>query len=168
MKLDALIAEYQTEIQIWDEGRRVLAEIDGHRYELNVHESGPNGYLLVSQGRVSDCRVEGRPESGKKIDVIVGTTSFAVTITDPKRFRSATTTSTHGGDAARIVASMPGKIVRVLVEIGARVAAGDAIIVVEAMKMQNEMKSPKAGTVITLNVQTGATVNGGDVLAVIE
>jgi biotin carboxyl carrier protein len=48
------------------------------------------------------------------------------------------------------------------------VEVGAGIIVVEAMKMQNEMKSPKAGTVIALNVQTGATVNGGDVLAVIE
>jgi len=168
MKLSATIADYQTDVQIWDEGRRVFAEIDGRRYELEVHESGPNGYLFISQGRVFDCRVEGRPESGKKIDVIVGTTSYAVTITDPKRLRSATPASVHGSDAARIVASMPGKVVRVLVEVGAKVEAGDGIIVVEAMKMQNEMKSPKAGIVIALNTQTGATVNGGDVLAVIE
>jgi biotin carboxyl carrier protein len=63
---------------------------------------------------------------------------------------------------------MPGKVVRVLVEVGSEVAAGDGIIVVEAMKMQNEMKSPKAGKVVALNIQTGVTVNGGDVLAVIE
>ena len=63
---------------------------------------------------------------------------------------------------------MPGKVVRVLVEVGSQVKAGDGIIVVEAMKMQNEMKSPKAGTVIAVNVQTGATVNGGEVLAAIE
>ena len=74
----------------------------------------------------------------------------------------------QGDAAARIVAPMPGKVVRVMVEAGATVAAGDGIIVVEAMKMQNEIKAPKAGTVITLNIQTGATVNGGDVLAVIE
>lgn len=168
MKLSATIADYQTDIQVWDEGRRVFAEIDGRRYELDVYESGANGYLFISQGRVFDCRVEGRPESGKKIDVIVGTTGYAVTITDPRRLRSATPASVHGGDAAQIVASMPGKVVRVLVEVGAKVEAGDGIIVVEAMKMQNEMKSPKAGTVVALNIQTGATVNGGDVLAVIE
>ena len=94
--------------------------------------------------------------------------SYAITITDPKRLRSASTASAHGSDAARIIASMPGKVVRVLVEVGAQVKAGDAIIVVEAMKMQNEMKSPKAGTVMALNTNTGATVNGGDMLAVIE
>jgi biotin carboxyl carrier protein len=172
MKLQATIADYQTDIQagvqIWDEGRRAIAEIDGRRYTLEVHESSPRGYLFISQGRVFECRVEGRPESGKEIGVIVGTIGYAVTIMDPKRLRSATSASAHGDDAARIVASMPGKVVRVLVAVGAQVKAGDAIIVVEAMKMQNEMKSPKAGTVVALNVQTGATVNGGDVLAVIE
>jgi biotin carboxyl carrier protein len=63
---------------------------------------------------------------------------------------------------------MPGKVVRVMVEAGAEVAAGDGIVVVEAMKMQNEMKSPRAGKVLTVNVEVGTTVNGGDVLAVIE
>ena len=168
MKLNATIADYQTDVQIQRYGSRVVAEIDGRRYELEVHESGPHGYLFISHGRAFECRVEGRPESGKKIDVSVGTTAYAVTVTDPKRLRSATPASAHGDDAARIVASMPGKVVRVLVAVGAQVKAGDAIIVVEAMKMQNEMKSPKAGTVVALNIQTGATVNGGDVLAVIE
>jgi biotin carboxyl carrier protein len=63
---------------------------------------------------------------------------------------------------------MPGKVVRVLVAKGESVEAGAGIVVVEAMKMQNEMKAPKAGTVATLNVEVGTTVNGGDVLAVIE
>ena len=123
--------------------------------------------MLISNGQVFDCRVEGRAESGKPVAVIVGTTHFAVTLSDPRRLSSSTSASAHGDDAARIVAPMPGKVVRVLVEVGSQVKAGDGIIVVEAMKMQNEMKSPKAGTVIALNVQSGATVNGGDVLAVI-
>jgi biotin carboxyl carrier protein len=164
MKLNAEIAGHNHAVILQDG----CAEVDGRRYEFEVHESGPNGYLLISQGRVFNCRIEGRPESGREIDVIVGTTVYAVTITDPKRLRSATPASAHGSDAARIVASMPGKVVRVMVEVGARVAAGEGIVVVEAMKMQNEMKSPKAGTVVALSVQAGATVNGGDVLAVIE
>jgi biotin carboxyl carrier protein len=63
---------------------------------------------------------------------------------------------------------MPGKVVRVLVEVGAHVNAGDSVLVVEAMKMQNEMKAPKAGVIATMNAATGETVNAGDVLAVIE
>ena len=168
MKLHAVIADYQTDIQIGDDGGRVFAEVDDRRYELDVHESGSNGYVFISNGQVFDCRVEGRPESGKPIEVIVGTTHCAVTLTDPKRLSSAASASAPGDDAARIIAPMPGKVVRVLVEVGSQVEVGAGIIVVEAMKMQNEIKSPKTGTVITLNIQTGATVNGGDVLAVVE
>ncbi len=63
---------------------------------------------------------------------------------------------------------MPGKVVRVLVEQGAEVQTGDGIIVVEAMKMQNEMKSPKDGIIKEIRFTEGATVNAGDVLAIIE
>lgn len=168
MKLNVTINDDQTGIQIRDEGRRVFAEIDDRRYELDVHECGSNSYLLISNGEVFDCRVQGHPESGKPVEVIIGTTHFTVSLTDPKRLSSSATASAHGDSAARILAPMPGKVVRILVEVGSQVEAGDGILVVEAMKMQNEMKSPKAGTVIALNVQTGATVNGGDVLAVIE
>ena len=63
---------------------------------------------------------------------------------------------------------MPGKLVRVLVEVGAEVKQGEGILIVEAMKMQNEMKSPKDGVVKEISFAEGATVNAGDVLAVIE
>jgi biotin carboxyl carrier protein len=62
---------------------------------------------------------------------------------------------------------MPGKIVRVLVAERSEVVAGQAIVVVEAMKMQNELKSPKKGKVSKLLVSEGAAVNAGDALAVI-
>ena len=63
---------------------------------------------------------------------------------------------------------MPGKVVRILLSEGAEVQAGDGILVVEAMKMQNEVKSPKKGTLQKLVVSEGAAVNAGDVLAVVE
>jgi biotin carboxyl carrier protein len=63
---------------------------------------------------------------------------------------------------------MPGKVVRVHVEAGANVEKGAGVVVVEAMKMQNEMKSPRAGMVVSVNVRPGDTVNAGDVLAVLE
>jgi biotin carboxyl carrier protein len=63
---------------------------------------------------------------------------------------------------------MPGKIVRVLVGQGDEVAAGSGVLVVEAMKMQNEIKSPKKGTIQKILVSEGAAVNAGDVLAIVE
>jgi biotin carboxyl carrier protein len=63
---------------------------------------------------------------------------------------------------------MPGKVVRLLVQEGAAVEAGAGVAVVEAMKMQNEIKSPKKGIVLKLSVAEGAAVNAGDVLAIVE
>ena len=168
MKLHAIIADRQTDILIQDAGSRVHAEIDGRGYTLEIRESGAGGYTLIADGQVFDCRVDGRPDSGKSIEVIVGATQYSVTLIDPKRLRGASGAVAHADEAARIVALMPGKVVRVLVSVGDQVEAGAGIVVVEAMKMQNEMKSPKAGTLAALHVQVGATVNAGDVLAVVE
>jgi biotin carboxyl carrier protein len=168
MKLQATIAGHQTEIQIHDKGAHVFAQVDDRRYELDAHEIATGRYVLIAGQRVFDCRVEGLPESAKEIEVVVGTAHHAITLTDPKRLRGAASVSGHAHDIARIVAPMPGKVVRVLVTVGEQVAAGAGIVVVEAMKMQNEMKTPKAGTVTKLHIELGATVNAGDVLAVVE
>jgi biotin carboxyl carrier protein len=168
MKLHATIVDYQTGVLIQDDGSRVHAEIDGRGYELEVHESGAGRYLLIADAGVFDCRVDGRPDSGKSIEVIVGARQYSVTLADPKRLRGASGAVAPADEAARIVAPMPGKVVRVLVSVGDQVEDGAGIVVVEAMKMQNEMKSPKAGTLAALHVEVGATVNAGDVLAVVE
>lgn len=81
---------------------------------------------------------------------------------------AAAARANKSGGAARIQATMPGKVIRVLVSTGDSVAAGQGIVVVEAMKMQNEMKAPRAGTVKTLRAEAGATVGAGDLLALIE
>ncbi|MGB0012261.1 MAG: biotin/lipoyl-containing protein, partial [Candidatus Sulfotelmatobacter sp.] len=68
----------------------------------------------------------------------------------------------------KIVAPMPGKVVRLLVREGDEVEMGASVAVVEAMKMQNEIKSPKKGAVQKILVTEGAAVNAGDVLAIVE
>ncbi|HWS52852.1 MAG TPA: acetyl-CoA carboxylase biotin carboxyl carrier protein subunit, partial [Pyrinomonadaceae bacterium] len=94
--------------------------------------------------------------------------AYEVALADPKRLRGARASAAHDGGRAQLAAQMPGRVVRVLVEAGQEVEAGQPVVVVEAMKMQNEMKSPKAGTVAEVRAQPGATVNPGDVLVVIE
>lgn len=168
MKLVATIEDIEVDVEVRREEGHVFASVDGREYLLEAQESPAGVTLLAADGKVFDCRVEGQLASGRAVDVFVGTNHYAVTLTDPKRLRGAAAASAHGDGAARIVAAMPGKVVRVLVAKGESVEAGAGIVVVEAMKMQNEMKAPKAGTVTTLNVEVGTTVNGGDVLAVIE
>jgi len=168
MKLHAKVGDYEGDVDIRIEGSRVFAALDDRTYEMDLQRSVDNRLLLVSAGRVFDCRVDGPIASGSPVDVSVGTQRFTITLADPKRLRSAMAAGALAGGVARITAPMPGKVVRVLVEAGAQVEAGEGIVVVEAMKMQNELKSPRAGKVVTVNVDVGATVNGGDVLAVIE
>ena len=168
MKLRATIEDIEVDVEVRREADQVFANVDGREYQLEARESPAGLTLLAADGKVFDCRVEGQPASGRAVEVFVGTNHYAVTLTDPKRLRGAGAASAHGDGAARIVAPMPGKVVRVLIAKGDSVEAGAGIVVVEAMKMQNEMKAPKAGTVTTLNVEVGTTVNGGDVLAVIE
>src|SRR6185503_7139280 len=168
MKLRATIQDVEVDVEVRREAGKVFASVDGRKYQLEAHPSPSGVTLLAEDGQVFDCRVEGRSLSGQALDIFVGTNHYSVSLVDPKRLRGAAAANALADGAARIVAPMPGKIVRVLVAKGASVEAGAGIVVVEAMKMQNEMKAPKAGTVVTLNVEVGTTVNGGDVLAVIE
>jgi biotin carboxyl carrier protein len=158
----------QQQLQIKVEGARVFAEIDGRKYQLDARASSLGSHLLMMDGRVYECRVDADALRQGAAEVHIGGRAYDVTLIDPKRLRGAQSAGAHVGGAAQIVAPMPGKIVRVLVEQGAQVEVGDSVVVVEAMKMQNEMKSPRAGTVTTLRAKVGETVKPGEVLAVIE
>jgi len=97
----------------------------------------------------------------------VGSTRFAADVRDPRSLRGrARAGDDHG--PKKITAPMPGKVVRVMVRAGDQVEPGAGVAVVEAMKMQNEIKSPKKGTIQKILVSEGATVNAGDVMAVVE
>ena len=168
MKLLADIAGEKHELRVRREGGRVFALIDGRTVEMEVRETESGGYLLIIDGRVYDCRVSRSRAQPEKAEVHVRNQTYTIALADPKRLRTAESAAPHADGSAQIVAQMPGKIVRVHVEVGMQVEAGAALLVVEAMKMQNEMKSPKAGTVTTLNAKAGATVNAGELLAVIE
>jgi biotin carboxyl carrier protein len=75
----------------------------------------------------------------------------------------------HGlGGSQQVISPMPGRVVRLLVAQGDEVSAGQGLVVVEAMKMQNELKAPRDGRVLTLTAREGATIAAGEVLAVIE
>lgn len=168
MKLTAEIDGEPRALELRREGARVLAEVDGRAYELEARETEAGVVLLSLGGRVYECRAEeaagGRGEAWR---VDVGGRRFEVALLDPRRLRGAAGGALAAGRAT-VSSPMPGKVVRVLTEEGAEVEAGDALVVVEAMKMQNELKSPKAGRVVELHAREGATVNAGEVLAAVE
>ena len=170
MKLRAALSdnEYEVSLHLGDGFAR--AEVDGRHYEINVRELARGEYLLLSGANVYKCRISQKRDHspGESFEIVLRGHNYEVAIIDPKRLRSGQSSAAHHAGAAEIVSPMPGKIVRVLVAAGAKVEAGAGVIVVEAMKMQNEMKAPKAGVVVSINAEEGATVSAGDVLAVIE
>ena len=167
MKLKAQLDEQEYEVQLKLSEERADVQVEERKYDLMIRQP-VEGIVLVQNGnRVYECRVESYQKSDVFLVTLRGRT-YTVSIADPKRLRSGGNSHGHDHGSAEITAPMPGKVVRVLVEAGAEVEAGAGILVVEAMKMQNEMKTPRAGVVITINAKAGDTVNAGDVLAVVE
>jgi biotin carboxyl carrier protein len=168
MKLKAELAGTEHALELQRYGARVVAAVDSRRYELLVREIEPGVYLLQLGERVYECHVRTVDSVRGVREVSVRRQEFQVTLIDPKRLSHTQAAGVLATGREAIIAPMPGRVVRLLVEAGSRVEAGVGVIIVEAMKMQNEMKSPKAGVVVSMNMEEGATVNAGDVLAVIE
>ncbi len=168
MKLKAQIGDEVREVEIQQDGRRVFARVDGREYELDVSEPEPYVYLLKHENKIYEIFVSPRPTSDSPYMVSSASGDIEVKIVDPKRLRGSGAAGGSADGAAEIRTLMPGKVVRLISAVGDAVEKGDPVMVVEAMKMQNDLKAPKAGTIKEIRVVEGATVAAGDVLAVIE
>jgi biotin carboxyl carrier protein len=123
----------------------------------------PGVYSVLIDGRAYEARIEEAPEA---LVVIVDGRRFEMAVRDPRRFTRKTAGAGAGG-VHTVAAPMPGKVVRLLAQAGDDVEAGQGLLVVEAMKMQNELKAPRAGRVLSMTAAEGATVSAGDALATI-
>ncbi|MBV9217309.1 MAG: biotin/lipoyl-binding protein [Acidobacteria bacterium] len=165
MKLQAEIDGKIEEVILVRQGDLVRASVGGREYELTASEPETGVHLFKVDGRVFEAGVSSK---GNEFSVDVGGQQVGLTLVDPKRLRGSGSGDHHSEGRAEIKTAMPGKVVRILVESGQQVAKGDAVIIVEAMKMQNEMKSPKDGSIAEIRASEGDTVGAGDVLVVIE
>jgi biotin carboxyl carrier protein len=161
MKFHADVGDQKHEVEIRREGGKIFAQIDDRKYELEVSEPESGVYLFKHDGRIFEASVSNG-------HVRIGGNEFDVRLVDPKRLRGGGADADHGHGIVEVKTAMPGKVVRILVEAGATVEKGDGVVIVEAMKMQNELKSPKAGVVKDVRAREGATVGAGDILATIE
>ncbi len=165
MKLEFTLNGVPGRIEIVSPAPACRFRLDGSgEREASVESPEPGVYSVLMDGRSYDARIEENP--GATVVVIDGF-RFEVVVRDPRRL------ARRPGGAARegvetIAAPMPGKVVRVLVAPGDSVEAGQGVVVVEAMKMQNEMKSSRAGRVVSVPAKEGATVTAGEALATIE
>ncbi len=133
------------------------------RADLRLCE--PGVYSVLVDGRAAEARIE--PAANGASIVTIGPHRFAIEVRDRRRYLGASRSRGASG-LQQICAPMPGKVVRVLVAQGDAVEAGQGIVVVEAMKMQNEIKAQRAGRIATISARGGATVAAGEVLATLE
>lgn len=168
MKLIAELGSEQYEIELIENGSNLTAKIGERTYELEASEPEPNLYLLKHANRIYQIFVAPNKNNSAPFSASLAGQNYEVKIYDPKRLRGTKAADEQTTGASEIKTAMPGKVVRVLTTAGAEIKIGDGVIIVEAMKMQNEMKSPKDGIVKEIRFAEGATVNAGDVLAVIE
>lgn len=164
MKYEAEIDGLRISMDIEAHGGRIHAVIDGRSYSVDVTQPEAGSYLLFLGTRVYEARVW--EEESSSLRIKLRDRIFSAKLIDRKQRRAASEQGEEG--LQYLTAPMPGKVARVLHGAGEDVAAGEGVVIVEAMKMQNEVKSRKAGRVIEMRVAEGATVNAGQVLAVVE
>jgi len=164
MKFTAIIDGERIDIDLRAGRNSVEAAVGGRKYTLEAKIIEPGIYWFNYQNRSIEIAVT---PNGEGYVVSVGGRHLAVEMADA---RSALRKGAQHGRAGlvEIRAPMPGKVVKVLLPEGSEVQHNQGILVMEAMKMQNEIKSPKDGTVQKLGVTEGAAVNAGDLLAVVE
>jgi len=165
MKYTAVIQGQRLEIELNRNGQGgIEAEIDGRSYQLEGKAVEPGIYWLTWNNQSLQIGVTQNLDGyvvslpGRRIDVA---------ILDPRTTLRRAAQQSHDG-VFQVRAPMPGKVIKLLVAEGAEVQANQGIVVLEAMKMQNEIKSPKKGVVRKLGVTEGAAVNSGDLLATVE
>ena len=143
-----------------------VISVDGRRLDADVLEVAPHTLSILLAGRSHEIRLF--PSSDGKLQIHDGLQTFTAEVADPRAWRGRR----HGGAQAegrqQVAAPMPGKVVRILAKAGDKVEAGQGLVVVEAMKMQNEIRSPKNGIVERVLAREGQPVNAGEVLVWVD
>lgn len=135
--------------------------VDGRTIAANVRVLEAGVMSLVVGGRQYRCILDGD-------GVVIGGRRYVFEVEDPRSLQGRRGAGAGAEGPRPVKAPMPGRVVRVLVAVGDQVEAGQGVVVIEAMKMQNELKSPKAGRVARIGAGVGDTVGSGDVLVVVE
>ncbi len=159
--------EREVEIVELSPGRFQLT-MNGRRVEVDAQAVSPTTLHFLADHRAYNIEIERDKKGGDNLLVRGHVLHVEVNDLRTMRLRRAQTSASGPGGPAPISSPMPGKVVAVLVKDGQAVVEGQGLVVVEAMKMENELRAPRAGTVSKLTAKEGSAVEGGAVLCVIE
>jgi len=141
--------------------------IDGQIVRVDTARLGSSVYSIIEDGRHFEGAVGARGESG--FEVLVGGRIHRFDVVDERtqQLAAAATTTTLSGPQT-VHAEMPGKVVKLYVPVGNPVSEGEGVVIIEAMKMENEIAAPVDGVLTSMNISEGDVVEPGSVLFVIE
>ncbi|HEY0704548.1 MAG TPA: biotin/lipoyl-containing protein [Candidatus Acidoferrales bacterium] len=165
MKVKMLIQGRQRNVEATQPGERLRWEIDGREVEADAIEISPGLFSVVIGGESIEVRIEGKSSA---LRVFAGGQEYSAAIQNPRELKKSRAGAAEAEGRQSVTAPMAGKIIRCLVAAGDEVQTGQGVAIVEAMKMQNEIRSPKSGKVERIAVIEGQTVNSGDVVAVVS
>ena len=146
-----------------NETSHLALTIDGRQVSTSAIRIARGVYSILIGGRSFEVAAENI--SGATL-VRANGRDYKIEIFDPRSWQRGRGAGVELEGRQQLVAPMPGKVVRVLVKAGEKVTAGQGLVVIEAMKMQNEIRSPKAGTIEKV-ARENQTVNAGEVLAIV-
>jgi biotin carboxyl carrier protein len=139
--------------------------LDGREIAVDCLPLGETALSLIVNGESFDIRCQRTAEG---LQVAVRGSLYECLVRDPRSLRNRKRAGLVDSGEQRLTASMPGKVVRIIATVGDHISAGQGILVIEAMKMQNEVRSLRDGQLKKLLVGQGANVGAGEVLAIIE
>ena len=157
-------AERRVKLEPQASGSRYEFEVGSSRDLADVQEVEPGVYSILIGTRSYEVKIE---EAEGRYVVAVNGDRFEVAVQDPRRLGRQVGASDVEGPQ-KVASPMPGRVVKVEVQAGETVEVGQGLVVVEAMKMQNEIKSPKAGSVTAVYVEEGGSIGAGEPMVVIE
>jgi biotin carboxyl carrier protein len=140
--------------------------LDGRTIHVDAVRSGPTIYSIIEDGKQFEAMVDERGAHG--FDVLVRGRLFHLESVDERTLLLAGSAAPVATGPQVVAAEMPGKVVKVGVAVGSRVREGQGIVVVEAMKMENEIPSPIEGVIREIGVGEGQTVEAGAMLFVVD
>lgn len=164
MIFDATVDGRTVRVEVRGQGGRYRVTLDGQPLDVDVEPAGRSFVSLLVDGQSHEAGVV-RTADGYAVALSAAT--FDVELKEAARGEGASSRARAAGPV-RLKAPMPGKVVRVLVEVGQEVPAGQGLLVMEAMKMENELKAPRAGRVREVHVGERQAVDAGALLLVLE
>ena len=165
MKLVATVGSRTHVVEVTQSGGLYRVTVDAQAWDVDARLTAQGIFSLIIDG-VSHVADVG--DAGGTCVVEVGGETYSVQVEEQTRYIIRTRGGAAGGGAGQTLkAPLPGKVTHVAIQPGDAVGAGQTLLVIEAMKMENELKASASGTVREVRVTAGQAVNAGDVLIVI-